>query len=411
MATLEKRGDGYRVIFYFRNQRFTRSLNTDKKTKADELRRRVEGNLELLEQGRIEYEPGKDDLPTVLLTDGRLNARPEPAKLLTLGEFFKQFQSNRPPGREGNTSYTQDIHITHLLRLMGQKTPLVDVPDRLQSYVSTRAQEEGRRGAALSHVTIKKELGTLTSIWNKWGLREKLVFRPLSLKDLEYPKRKEKPPFQTWEEIERKISQGASEDLWDSLFLALPQVSALLAHVRTRGSIVRGHIRHFPFVYPMFVFCAHTGARRSEMIRSQRQDFDFERNEVTIREKKKDRSKDETYRHVPMTPLLQKEMKAWFTLHPGGEFAFCKKAGEMLTVQMANHHFRWALEDSKWQAIRGWHCLRHSFVSNLACRGIDQRVIMGLVGHLNSETTRRYSHLFPSSKHDAIRLVFGDSAC
>src|SRR5262249_20266763 len=142
MATLEKRGDSYRVIFYFRNQRFTRSLNTDKEKKADELRRRVEGNLELLEQGRLEYEPGKDDLATVLLTDGRVNSRPDPVKLLTLGEFFKRFQGNRPPGREGNTSYTQDIHIAHLLRLLGQKTALVDIPDRLQSYVSQRAPEK-----------------------------------------------------------------------------------------------------------------------------------------------------------------------------------------------------------------------------------------------------------------------------
>jgi hypothetical protein len=54
MATLEKRGDGFRLIFYYRNERFTRSIRTDKKSKAEEQPRRLEGNLELLEQGRLD---------------------------------------------------------------------------------------------------------------------------------------------------------------------------------------------------------------------------------------------------------------------------------------------------------------------------------------------------------------------
>src|SRR5262245_45743368 len=144
MATLEKRRDGYRVIFYFRNERFTRSLKTDLKTKAEELRRRLEGNLALLEQGRLEYAPGQDDLATLLLTDGRLNARAKPRKLVTVGDFFEQYQSDRPPGKEANTSYTEDIHIEHLKRLFGSRTPAVEIPDRLQSYVNGRATEKGK---------------------------------------------------------------------------------------------------------------------------------------------------------------------------------------------------------------------------------------------------------------------------
>ena len=77
------------------------------------------------------------------------------------------------------------------------------------------------------------------------------------------------------------------------------------------------------------------------------------------------------------------------------------------TEQMANHHFRWAIEGGKWKVLRGWHVFRHSFISNLAAKGIDQRIIMGLVGHLNAETTRRYQHLFPSTMQDAIRALFG----
>ncbi|HMR01431.1 MAG TPA: Type 1 glutamine amidotransferase-like domain-containing protein, partial [Candidatus Gracilibacteria bacterium] len=44
-------------------------------------------------------------------------------------------------------------------------------------------------------------------------------------------------------------------------------IEELLAHVRKLG----GH----PFIYPMCAFAAHTGARRSEMMRSRLQDIDL----------------------------------------------------------------------------------------------------------------------------------------
>jgi len=28
-----------------------------------------------------------------------------------------------------------------------------------------------------------------------------------------------------------------------------------------------------------------------------------------------------------------------------------------------------------WEVLRGWHVLRHSFISNCASRGVDQRLL------------------------------------
>jgi integrase len=407
MATLERRQGGFRLVFWYQSKRYQGAVKAKSDREARQTKSRVERNLQLLQEGRIEYRPG-DDLFQLLISDGKVNVRPEITERLNLGEFFARHDANHLPGKEGNTAYTEGIHAAHLLRLIGEKAPLADVPRKLQDYVNARSVEIGRRGEPVSQVTVRKELGTLTSLWNKWGIRQGIVSSPLSLKNLEYRKAKEKPPFQTWEQIERRIAQGGGEELWDSVFLSVPQVAELLGHVKANGSIIRGHAKQFPFIYSMFVFCAYTGARRSEMIRSRREDFDFARGEVTIREKKKDRSKNETYRHVPMTNALQQAMLEWFAVHPGGPMTFCKTAGIAFTEAMANHHFRWALDGGKWKVIRGWHVFRHSFISNLASRGIDQRIIMGLVGHLNAATTRRYQHLFPSTVQDAVRLVFGD---
>jgi integrase len=408
MATIEKRRGGYRLVFWYQSERYQGAIKAANDRDAKQAKARVERNLQLFQEGRIECPPGADFF-SLMISDGKLNAPPAPpARRIDLGELFDHYKKNRPPSKEGGTAYTEDIHLAHLLRILGGKTAAAELNhEKLQGYVNARRQEDGRRGSKVSHVTVKKELGTLSSLWNNWALPNGLVTGPLPTRKLDYGKKKEKPPFQTWKQIERKVAAGASPELWDSVYLTVAQVGELLEYVRTNPSLIRGHKHAFPFVYPMFAFCAHTGARRSELLRSRREDFDFEHGVVTIREKKKDRSKEETYRHVPMTPTLRRVMQAWFAAHPGGRLTFCTKPDKPLSEQMANHHFRWALEGGKWKVLRGWHCLRHTFVSNLACKGIDQRIIMGLVGHLNAETTQRYQHLFPSTAQDAMRLVFG----
>jgi integrase len=59
------------------------------------------------------------------------------------------------------------------------------------------------------------------------------------------------------------------------------------------------------------------------------------------------------------------------------------------------------------KVIRGWHTLRHSFCSNCAAKGIDQRIINAWMGHVTEEMARRYQHLFPSNEQKAMAELFG----
>ena len=127
---------------------------------------------------------------------------------------------------------------------------------------------------------------------------------------------------------------------------------------------------------------------------------------IRIREKKKDRTKAFTFRFVPLAPLLESAMKRWFSHHPGGQFVVCDQSQRPLTPQMAAHHFRWAVESSKWDVLRGWHALRHSFISNCARKGVDQRMVDAWVGHTTVEMAARYRHLFPEPQQQAMNLVF-----
>lgn len=72
-----------------------------------------------------------------MLSDGKLNAPVKITERVSLGEFFTRSQDNRSPSTEKNTVYTEDIHIVHLRRFMGENTTMADVnAAMLQDYHS-----------------------------------------------------------------------------------------------------------------------------------------------------------------------------------------------------------------------------------------------------------------------------------
>jgi integrase len=409
MATLDCRKGGFRVIFYYQGRRFQHSLKTSSKREAAQLKTCLERSLDLLYQGVLHVPEGAD-LAVFLLSGGQTACLPPARKSLSLGSLLKDYRKGSKVGKEESTRSTERVHIKHLLRHLGRRTRLQDIPERLQHYVNSRSAERGRSGEPIGHLTIKKELGTLSSIWNKWALRAKLVAVPLTLRNLEYPKKRDKPPFQTWAQIERRIQASNLQpderaELWDALFLTAREIEEFLAHVRTVK--YRWKNSSFPWIFPMVAFAAYTGARRSEILRSRLEDLDFEGGEIAIREKKKDTSREFTFRHVPMVARLKAILLEWRAVHPGGPFTFCRTPGDPFTGQMATHYLQWSIDGSKWEVIKGWHVFRHSLISNLASAGVSERVLMAIAGHLNRETTRRYAHLVPSTIQDAMGVVFG----
>ena len=114
---------------------------------------------------------------------------------------------------------------------------------------------------------------------------------------------------------------------------------------------------------------------------------------------------------MDMTPFLESVMRKYFAEdHPGGVYAFCSKPNVMLTDGQTWKAFLTGMKGSKWHVLRGYHAFRHSFASNLAAAGIDQRVIDELMGHTTIEMQKRYRHLFPDQRRAAVITVFGDDA-
>ena len=345
---------------------------------------------------------------------------PEPKQSLTLEQLLTRFFDSIPEDSlEENTLGTMNIHRQHLLRLLPKSLDVnVLTGEHLQLYINKRAKEPTRRikdkavvkkrqkRVPVSATTIRKEIVTLGSAW-RWAASVDLLDRTFPNQGLRWPKTDEKPPFQTWAEIERQLEQdelitSEAELLWDCLYLRHGEIEQLLSYVEKAA--------RYPYVLPFFAVAAYTGARRSELIRSRKSDIDFETSTITIRERKRVRGK-RTTRRVPICQKLKPVLEAWFAEHPGSRWTFSvlDRVGNAskVSVNQVQKQFINTLKDSRWSVMSGWHCLRHSFISNLASAGVDQRIIDDFVGHTTEEMRRRYRHLFPDVKQAALDRVFG----
>ena len=389
-------GKTYHVAFKLGFSELTHSLRTTNKKEAEVRVGVIRDTLYRIDNGTLIVPPGADPKAFVL-AGGKIIEKPK-SEVLTLAKLANLYLEN-VQGIEPNTRLTIQIHLGHLQRVLGAECAAssLHLPE-INSYAYGRSKEK-YRDQPISGQTIRKELQTLRCVLN-WGVEQGVVGAlGWMLKTVKLPKDRGREPFRSYEQIEKMIARGGMTlleefRLWETLFLTSEQVGELLTFVSENA--------RFPWVYPMITFVALTGCRRSEMVRSEIDDWDLKGGFVHIREKKKDTTKEFTLRQVNIHPRLRDVMQAWLAVHPGGRHTFPFK-GKMLTPRKATEQLRNTLDLSlRWSRVRGFHTLRHSVASILASKGVDQRYIDKLMGHQTEEMRFRYQHLFPKGVADAI---------
>lgn len=236
MAWLEKRGESFHLSFRQGDQKFKRSLKTRDQTEADTVLVRAERRLKLIEDGDLPI-PDDADLATFILSDGKLE-RPVVVRAKTLRELLATYEATLSTGSlESNSIATIKLHLKHVARILDHNLRADRLTfSHLQSYVDACSQEKGQRGRLISAVTIKKELASLSGVWN-WAVRMEYVRGAFPSKGLRFHKTTEKPPFQTRTEIERQItkdglSDAEAADLWNCLYLSAAEIDDLLQVVK-----------------------------------------------------------------------------------------------------------------------------------------------------------------------------------
>ncbi len=255
MAWLEKRGSTYQLLVRFGGRKLKRSLHTTDATEATNLLNRVERRLRLVKQGDVEL-PDEADVLSFALSDGRTTTNTKSRPPLHFSELHGRYLDNLPQGSIEVTSLnTMKTHVGHLERILGKRFDVIRLAHSdLQRYINLRSRETGRRKQPISPVTIRKELTTLSGLWN-WAASQGLLAGRFPNSRLRFPKTNEKPPFQTIEEIQRRIATGnlpeeESNEQWDCLYLHKAELGLLLQEVSQNA--------RQPWLYPMVLIAAHT---------------------------------------------------------------------------------------------------------------------------------------------------------
>ena len=444
MAAVQERNGSHRLVFRHEGKQHVLILGRVAEAEAKAKGFQVGYLLMRLKQGLISLPAGvgivdfvrHDGNPPVPSPDAT-PATPKPPEPTLANLRDRYLETHGNGSLEVHTLKGIRRHFKHLARELGEgfKVCGLKLAD-LQGYVDKRARARGRQGPLLA-TTIKKEIVTLRTAWN-WGSRMGIVEGRCPVDGLRYAKGDEKPPFQSRAEIERQLPglpKEKADELWEVLYLNFDEVGRLLEHVKATA----GH----PWIYPLVATAAHTGARRGELLRMRVADLDLKAGVIKIRERKRVHG-SRTTRRVPLSTTLAAILTEWLTIHPGGPHLFIQAATVAgskarsaktgyrskdrpttekarravvrvrerpelvpLTEDEARHHLKHTLAGSEWQVVRGYHVLRHSFVSACASRGVDLRMLQEWCGHMSPEMQRRYMHLYPSVQAEAIRSVFG----
>ncbi|WP_165071929.1 tyrosine-type recombinase/integrase [Paludisphaera rhizosphaerae] len=387
----------YHVGFEYAGKQYTHSLRTKSKKEADVRVGVIRDTLYRLESGTLEIPPGAD-VKSFVVAGGKIVEAPKPIESITLERLRDEYSDARI-GVESNTRKTIRIHLNHVAKILGASTSLrtlglVDV----ERYAKLRLRKK-RNGKPTSGYTTKKELRTLKLAWS-WAAERGLAQPPdWEVGSISLPKDRGREPFRTFDQIAKILSRGGvspeEEDrLWETLYCDSRQVGELLDYVEATAPS--------PWIVAMVAFVALTGCRRSEMCRSRLEDWDLEAGTVRIREKKRDTSRDVTFREIDVHPRLKQIVATWFAAHPGGPWAISQDGTELNVDQATDHLARLLRDDPRWSKIRGFHTLRHSVASILASKGVDQRYIDRVLGHQTEAMRRRYQHLMPRGVKAAI---------
>ena len=130
MASLERRGNRYRIAFRLGGSKHHVCVKASDLKDAEASLARLEENLRLVERGRLTI-PDGSDLGLFLLSDGKLEQPVKVAKSFTVGELVEKYRATFTVGvKEANTARTEKIHLEHTVRILGRLKPITQILER-----------------------------------------------------------------------------------------------------------------------------------------------------------------------------------------------------------------------------------------------------------------------------------------
>ena len=197
----------------------------------------------------------------------------------------------------------------------------------------------------------------------------------------------------------RSVKPVRGEKLLTGRALATGEVSALLrVCVKTDGA---GGARDAALIALM----SAGGLRRSEVVGLDREDYDAEAGELTVR------GKGNKERLLYVNDGAAQALSDWLAYRgdePGALFQPVSRGGNVRRHRMTDQAvYNMLVRRARQAKVRRFspHDLRRTFVSNLLDAGADVVTVQKLAGHANVQTTARYDRRGEETERKAVGMV------
>lgn len=147
----------------------------------------------------------------------------------------------------------------------------------------------------------------------------------------------------------------------------------------------------------MLKLCYGMGLRVSEIVTIKLTDDDSKNMQVFIECAKEKKAEASDRRYANLSESILEQLRAYFLEYRPKKYLFEGQYGDQYGLRSVQQVFKRALSKSGINKEIGIHGLRHSFATHLLETGTDIKFIQELLGHNDSKTTLRYTHVSDKS--------------
>jgi integrase/recombinase XerD len=162
------------------------------------------------------------------------------------------------------------------------------------------------------------------------------------------------------------------------------------------------------------LFAIYTGCRITEILNIQYKDINLMDRVLYIRNKVETgfRTKSGRNRQIPISdslfnllqPLLKSDSNVYSISEPD-RYLFTNRKGFKFQKDYISKQFKNHLRACNLPEKFHFHCLRHTFITNLIRNGVNISFVKELAGHSNISTTMNYIHLITDDLRDAVNKI------
>ncbi|RPI14370.1 MAG: site-specific integrase [Ignavibacteriae bacterium] len=161
---------------------------------------------------------------------------------------------------------------------------------------------------------------------------------------------------------------------------------------------------HFPAVRYLLYFGYYTGGRLTELLNLQWKDISLRDKTIRIINKDDFNTKTGKIRYIPIAEKLIEiinEMK----MESPDDYLFKTSKNKKYGKDYTGELMRKYIEIAALPKYLHFHCLRHTFITNLLKKGVSIYFVKELAGHSNIATTQRYIHTDAEDYRKAVNMI------